>query len=264
MGCAYVVSVGNETVLTIADYLEWMIEQDDVRVVVLFIEGLRDGQRLLRLIAKAKHAGIHVVALKSGNTETGSKAAASHTGKIASSYAIYRDLLGQAGAIMVDSLTDLIQAAEVLATAPLPRRCGPEGGVAVFSIPGGTRSMTADHLEGRGVPLSKFSRATVRALEQALPEFGGVENPTDLTGQVLSHPGLFDEALHLIAEDPHTEALIVQVANRGPQDVMARVNLLETVAQATRVPVVASFLGDTLPASDRRVLREKGILCARD
>lgn len=264
VGCAYVVSVGNETVLTIADYLEWMIEQDDVRVVALFIEGLRDGQRLLHLIAKARSRGIRVVALKCGNTATGAKAAATHTGKIASSYAIYRDLLGQAGAIMVDSLTDLIQAAEVLATALLPRCRGLRGGVSVFSIPGGTRAMTADHLDGRGVPLAIFSRDTVQALERALPEFGGVENPTDLTGQVLSHPGLFDEALHLIANDAQTEALIVQVANRGPEDVMARAALLASVAEDTGVPIIASFLGDSLPAPHRRILREKRILCARD
>ncbi len=264
MGCAYVVSVGNETVLTIADYLQWMIRQEDVRVVLLFIEGARDGQRLLDLIADATSRGIRVVALKSGNSEAGLKAAASHTGKMASPYAIYRDLLRQAGAIQVDSLTDLIAAGEVLATTPVPAARGAGAGVSVFSVPGGTRAMTADQCEIHDVPLATFGRKTVAALSAALPEFGGVENPTDLTGQVLSYPGLFDECLRIIAADPSTEALLVQVANRGPNDVMERIDLLGDVAKQGRFPVVASFLGDALPASQRVRLRAAGVVCARD
>ena len=264
VGCAYMVSVGNEAVLTIADYLAWMIAQDDVQVVALFIEGLRDGERLLRLIEEATRRGVRIVALKCGNSAAGVEAAASHTGKIASAYAVYHDLLSAAGAVLVDSLTDLIAAAEVLATAPLPPRRGAHGGVSVFSIPGGTRAMTADHCDALGVPLATFTRGTVAALAAALPEFGGVENPTDLTGQVLSHPGLFDTCLGHIARDAHTEALIVQVANRGPRDVVERIGLLGDTARAAGVPVIASFLGDALPAADRAALRRVGVLCARD
>jgi len=264
VGCAYLVSVGNETVLTIADYFEWMIERDDVKVVLLFIEGLRDGQRLLRLIERATARGIRVVALKSGNSVKGLEAAASHTGKMASPYAVYRDLLQEAGAIQVDSLTQLLEAAEVLSVLPLPPGRGGDGGVSVFSIPGGTRAMTADALETEGVPLATFARGTVAALADALPEFGGTENPTDLTGQVLSHPGLFDRCLNLIADDPNTEALIVQVANRGPRDVIERIALLHAVALRTGVPTVVSFLGDALPADQRGRLRAAGVVCARD
>lgn len=266
VGCAYVVSVGNETVLTIADYMEWMIVQDHVRVVLLFIEGLRDGRRLLGLIERAIARGIHVVALKSGNSVEGLKAAASHTGKMASPFAVYRDLLAEAGAIQVASLTELIEAAEVLSVLPLPPQRGAagNGGVSVFSIPGGTRAMTADSLEDHDAPLAIFDRATVKRLEDALPEFGGTENPTDLTGQVLSHPGLFDQCLHIIAQDPNTEALIVQVANRGPRDVTERVLLLADVTATSQVPMVISFLGDALPAPDKARLREAKIVCARD
>jgi len=264
VGCAYVVSVGNETVLTIADYLEWVMEQPDVRVVVLFVEGLRDGARLLRLVERARTKGIRVVALKSGNSTAGQQAAASHTGKIASPYAVYHALFAEAGVVQVDSLTELIEAAEVLAVAPPPPRRGTQGGVAVFSIPGGTRALTADHLELQGVPLAIFARGTVAALSHALPEFGGTENPTDLTGQVLSHPGLFDQCLRIIADDPNSEALIVQVANRGPHDVMQRADLLGEVARASAIPVIVTFLGDALPAPDRARLREAGVVCARD
>jgi acyl-CoA synthetase (NDP forming) len=183
---------------------------------------------------------------------------------MASPFAVYRDLLRHAGVIPVDSLTELLEAAEVLSVLPAPKARGDSGGVSVFSIPGGTRAMTADALEQQGVPLSTFARVTVNALAAALPEFGGTENPTDLTGQVLTHPGLFNRCLELIADDPNTEALIVQVANRGPRDIMERLDLLGAVASRSRVPVIASFLGDAIPAADRLRLREHGVVCARD
>ncbi len=204
------------------------------------------------------------------------EAAASHTGKIASEYAVYQDLLAEAGVIQLTSLTELIAAGEVLSVAPLPRdladhapeRMNSPGagsdGVAVFSIPGGTRALTADLCETHHVPLSVFHRSTVSQLTAALPDFGGVENPTDLTGQVLSHLGLFDQTLSIIARDPHTEALIVQVANRGPRDVMERLDLLGRVARETKVPVIVTFLGDSVPPEARAELRALGILCARD
>ena len=204
------------------------------------------------------------VTLKAGNSVEGLKAAASHTGKMASPYEVYRDLLDEAGAVQVHSLTSLLEAAEVLSLLPTPPARGELGGVSVFSIPGGTRAMTADSLEEHQVPLATFDRATVARLADALPEFGGTENPTDLTGQVLSHPGLFDKCLRIIAQDPHTEALIVQVANRGPRDVMERCELLASVAAHSAVPIVVSFLGDALPAADKARLREAGVVCARD
>jgi len=264
LGCAYVVSVGNETVLTIADYLEWMVERDDVRVAALFIEGLRDGQRLLRALEHARRKGLHVVALKTGNTAGGQKAAASHTGKMASDYSVYHDLLDEAGVIQVRSLTELIEATEVLAVSPPPAKRGARGGVSVFSIPGGTRAMTVDLCDEHDVPLAEFSSATRTALAEALPPFGGIDNPTDLTGQVLSEPGLFDRCLHILAHDPNTEALVVQVANRGPHDVQERIELLGTLAGQTNLPMVVSFLGDALPAAPKAALRARGILCARD
>ena len=132
-----------------------MIEQDDVKVVLLFIEGLKDGGRLLALAERARARGIALVALKSGNSAVGQKAAASHTGKMSTPYAIYRDVLEQAGIVQVGGLVELLEAAEVLSSVPLPKRAaGAHPGLSVFSIPGGTRALTADQCQEHGVPLA--------------------------------------------------------------------------------------------------------------
>jgi acyl-CoA synthetase (NDP forming) len=205
-GCAYVVSVGNETVVDILDALEYMLAQDDVKLVILFLEGLKNGARLLRLAEVARSRGIPLVVLKSGNSARGRAAAASHTGKLATPFAVYRDVLQQAGVIRVDDLSELIEAAEVLTTLAPPRSVrGAHPGIAVFSIPGGTGALTADRCEMRNVPLAVFEEKTTAELVRKLPAFGSAVNPTDLTGQVLSAPEIFNDALGFVAGDPNTE-----------------------------------------------------------
>ena len=264
-GCAYVVSVGNETIVDILDCLEYMLEQDDVALAMLFLEGLHDGARLLRLAESSRRRGIPIVALKSGNSARGSAAAASHTGKLATPYAIYRDVLAQAGVIQVDDLAELIEAAEVLTTLPPPRSVhGANPGLAVFSIPGGTGSLTADQCEIRGVPLAVFEESTTAQLARNLPAFGSAVNPTDLTGQVLSAQEIFTDSLAYVAGDPNTEALLIQFANRGPRDLHERRAMIAGMARQERLPVVAGFLGDQVAPQERRSYADDGIVCARD
>lgn len=264
-GCAYFVSVGNETVLSILDYLEYMIDQDDVRVVVLFMEGLKQGERLLAIAERARLRGIVLIALKSGNSSIGRAAAASHTGKIATTFDVYRDVFAQAGIIAVDGLVQLIEAAEVFASLPLPlMRTGANLGVSIFSIPGGTRALTADLCEQCDVPLALFERDSVAALKSRLPAFGYAENPADITGAVLSAPELFNETLSIVAQDANTEALLIQMANHGPHDVVRYRETLHEVVTSTGVPTIVCFLGDSLPGTARCELARNGIICARD
>jgi acyl-CoA synthetase (NDP forming) len=266
VGCAYVVSVGNETCVGALDYVAYLIEQDDVRVVLLFVEGLQDGGRLPAIAARARARGIALVALKTGNSAIGQQAAASHTGKIATAGAVYGDVFSQCGIVSVDSLTDLVEAAALL-TASRPLRRGADAaraGVSVFSVPGGTRAHTADLCESAGVPLAVFEDATVDALTARLPEFGYAKNPTDITGHAVSDPALLTDTLDLVAADPNTEALVVQLANRGPRDVVQHRDLMASVARRRDVPCIVSFLGDTLPAADRLALAREGLFCARD
>lgn len=264
-GCSYVVSVGNETVCDALDFTAWAIEQDDVKVVLLFIEGLKRGARLLGIAARAAERGIRLVALKSGNSPLGQLAASSHTGKIASPNAIYTDILEQAGVIQVDRLVDLIEAAEVLTYAPSPRHVGSaEAGLVVFSIPGGTRAMTADLCHRLGVPMATFAKETEAALGRLLPGFAQVANPTDLTGQVLTRPQLFEETLAVVADDPNAETMIIQLANRGPRDLREKNAHIVRAAKKSGMPVVVSFLGDVLPAEERHQLLKSGVIPARE
>lgn len=264
-GCSYVVSVGNETVTTALDVVDHLIGQPDVRTILIFVEGFRDGHRLADVARRAAQANVTLVALKSGNSALGQAAAASHTGKIATPFAIYRDAFAQHGIVAVQSLVELLEAGEVLLSQrPLRRLGAKNAGVSVCSVPGGTRALTADLCAAQDVPLAEFSEPTVQALTKCLPAFGYARNPADVTGQILSLPGMLDEALEIVAREERTEALLVQLANRGPRDLRERKDLLAQVGEKHRLPIIVSMLADNLPAAERRELAARGISVARD
>ena len=259
LGCSYMVSVGNETVFDALDTLSWIVEQDDVRVVALYIEGLDRADRILRIAERARIRGVRIVVLKAGKSEIGQQAATSHTGKIASSHAVYTDVLRQAGVISLDSLAELLAAVEVLAFMPFPRRSGnPKGGVSILSSSGGAAALLADHLSDSGIPLTQFSDATAARLDSLLPSFARKENPVDMTGQINTVPDLFRNTCLAVAADPHTEALVVQHANSGRRYLAEDGEIYKQVAR--ELPVIVSFVADVLPAETRKDFLNAGVL----
>ena len=261
IGCSYVISAGNETVTGIADYLEWLNEQDDVRVVLMHLEGLRDGERLLPIAEQSRARGIHLVALKTGNSAVGQKAAASHTGKIASPHDIYRDVLDQAGIIQVHTLTELYETAEVLMMMKSPRRAGSLGGVSVASNSGGGCSLIADILDEYDIPLATLQPQTLAALTTTLPSWAHVDNPVDLTTDI---PAPYRESLRLIAGDPNTEALVIQLSSGGQRIANKNGGIMKDVVKEFPMPTILSFSGDVLSAELRQDFMAANIMLARD
>lgn len=263
MGCSYMVSVGNETCLDALDALDWVVEQDDVRVVALYIEGLDDAHRMVAIAEKARIRSVQIVVLKAGRSVVGQQATASHTGKIASSHAVYTDVLEQAGVISVDSLVEMLTAVEVLAFLRDPRASGdPRGGISVLSSSGGAGALLADHGSHHDIPMTEFSTATSEALERLLPAFARKANPIDLTGQINTVANLFRDTCQAIADDPRTEAIVVQYASSGRRYLQEDAEVFKALGRV--LPVIVSFVGETLEPETRRVFREAGVLLAAD
>lgn len=263
VGCSYIISVGNETCLDALDVLASLIEQDDVRVVALYIEGLEDAGRILRIAERARERDVQIVALKAGRSAVGQQATASHTGKIASSHAVYADVFEQAGVIAVNSLIEALAAVEVLAYLPHPRVSGdPKGGASVMSSSGGAGALLADHSSEYGIPMAEFSSNTATRLEEVLPEFARKANPVDLTGQINSMPNLFKDTCEAIEADPRTEAVIVQFASSGRRYLEQNGEVFKAVA--AKVPLAVSFIGELPDLATRQGLRDAGVLITPD
>ncbi len=204
IGVSIYVGPGNETDIGFHEYLEFLGEHEPTKAIALYLEGVRDGRALFetaRRVSRIKP----VVVLKGGRSESGERAARSHTGAIAGSYPTFRALARTAGVIEVQRADELLPVAETLGMQP---GFGP-GGLCVLSDGGGHATLAADHLAAAGVPLARLEEATRIKLAELLGPAASVTNPVDVAGATDRAPLVFVEAFRLLASDPSCGGILV-------------------------------------------------------
>lgn len=175
------VSSGNEANLRFPDYLEYLGQDPDTRVIMGYVESAKDGRKFVE-VAKDVSTRKPIVIMKLGRTGAGTRAAASHTGSLAGSYAVYRGAFRQSGVIEVTRTDDLINVAKVMVTQPLP-----EGrNVGIVTLGGGFGVAASDFLVEQGLEVPELSKETqARIREQCdLFTFASAKNPIDLASDM--------------------------------------------------------------------------------
>ncbi|BDC36321.1 Acetyl-CoA ligase/synthetase II (AMP-forming) subunit A [Candidatus Methanoliparum sp. LAM-1] len=170
------VSSGNEADLKMEDYIEYLIEDEDTRVIVAFIEGTRSGKRFIDVAEKATDKKPFIV-LKGGTTTAGSRAAHSHTGSMAGSDKIYDAFFRQKGVIRADDEQDMVNLTKGFSRSILPRGKN----VAIYTAGGGFGVLASDTCEKNGLNVAKLSNETIKKLNKILPPFWSHGNPVDIT-----------------------------------------------------------------------------------
>lgn len=179
MGVSKFFSIGNQADITHADLLEALAEDEDTRVLGLFIEGVQDGPRFLKALAKVT-ADRPVVTFKGGRSEAGIRAAASHTGSMAGSYAVYKVALEDAGAIVVEESEEFFDALMALSlqNPPAGKR------VAIMTISGGPCVVAGDVCEQLGIEVPRLPDEVQQQVKTLTPPFSATSNPVDMTPQM--------------------------------------------------------------------------------
>ncbi|MGH3126539.1 MAG: acetate--CoA ligase family protein, partial [Gaiellaceae bacterium] len=183
------------------DLLEWWEDDPTTEVVLLYLESFGNPRRfgtLARRVARSKP----ILAVKSGTTGSGARAASSHTAALAGSEAAVDALFHQAGVIRASSLEELIDVATLLSNQPMPRGRR----VAVLTNAGGLGILCADACEAAGLELPQLSEETVRALAPLLPGEASLANPVDMLGSASDKS--YEDALPLLLADPAVDAVI--------------------------------------------------------
>jgi len=198
VGLSYMVTLGNEAMITAGHVLDFLVDDPHTRAVAMFLETVRDPDTFRDAAARAARAGKAVVALKAGSSELSARTAAAHTGALVGDdrtiAAVFRNL----GVIRVDTVEDMLITAGVAAhTGRLARP-----GIGVVSISGGACDIFADRAEDAGGQLPALSDGTVAALGAVMPDYGTVQNPLDVTGAALIDPSLFTKAIAAVSADP--------------------------------------------------------------
>ena len=202
IGISSFVSIGNKADVSGNDLLEYWESDSRTSVILLYLESFGNPgkfSRIARRISRTKP----IVALKSGRSSVGARAAASHTGALAQADAFVDALFHQSGVIRTDTVTELFDVASLLSRQPVPRGRN----VAILTNAGGPGILAADACQGHGLNVVALSDETTRALRAFLPAAASVNNPVDMIAS--APPSHYAEALHILMRDPSVNAVIV-------------------------------------------------------
>ncbi|WP_026190550.1 acetate--CoA ligase family protein [Methylobacterium sp. WSM2598] len=261
LGLSYSVSTGNEAASGVEDYVEFLVEDPDTRVIVLIVEQFRKPARFLAAARRAHAAGKPVVLLHPGRGEAARRSAATHTGALAGDYDLMRLKVEDAGVSLVPTLEELADVAEILLRCPPPG----SGGSAVLVESGAYKALTLDLAEEVGLDLPAIADADSPGLRAALPDFVPVSNPVDLTAQGLVDPDLYRRALAALLDDPRFGAILLGIIQTD--ETTARLKFPPIIAALRELrpgkPVVFAGLdeGAAVPPDGLAALRDLGVPC---
>jgi acyl-CoA synthetase (NDP forming) len=203
IGINYWITTGNEADVDVAESLEWMAGQPDVKVIMAYVEGVRDGERFRRALELARANRKPIVMMKVGRSAIGAQAASSHTASLAGSDAIYDALFRQYGVHRATTTEEQIDVAYACSRGIFPK--GNKLGVVTLS--GGAGVLISDAAERNGLYVAPMPEAAQKILKELLP-FATVVNPVDTTAQALNDMNLLAKNIEVILDQGGYDALI--------------------------------------------------------
>jgi acetyl coenzyme A synthetase (ADP forming)-like protein len=248
LGLSSFVSVGNKADISGNDLVAYWGEDERTDVILLYLESFGNPRRFARL---AREVGRRkpIVAVKSGRSAAGARAAASHTGALLAASDVTVDaLFRQAGVIRTDTLEQMFDVAELLANQPAPKG----DRVAIVTNAGGLGILCADTCDANGLKVPPLSEATKAKLREFLPPEASVENPVDMIASASDED--YGRAIRTVADDPDVDVMIVIYI---PPQVEKAAAIVRAIGEAVRdvggrIPVATTLMGGTAVRAELR------------
>ncbi len=249
IGLAALVSLGNKCDVDEKDLIEYFNEDDNVRVIVIYMEGIKDGARFMKTKVKKP-----VVILKVGRSARGAKAAASHTGSLSGSDKIYDAVFKQLGIMRADSFSEAFAWSRALS---LPEPKGEE--VLIITNGGGIGVAATDECERFGIPLLEDAQWLEERFRNTMPDFGSTKNPVDITGQ--AHGNKYSEAAAVALNEERIKSVVILYCETAVTDPMEIAQAIEAeyTQSGRKKPLVVSMVGGERSRSALHYLDEKGV-----
>jgi acetyltransferase len=252
VGFKDIVSLGNKAILDEGDFVAEWGDDPDTDVILGYLEDIDDGEEFIRTARKVTQE-TPIVLVKSGRTDAGASAAASHTGAMAGSERAYEAGLEQAGTLRVESVQELFDYAQILSGQPLPD--GEE--IAIVTNAGGPGVMTTDAVGDSDLSLAEFTDDTFETLRETMPEAANIYNPVDIIGDAPAER--FESALETVLADDNVSMAVVVAC---PTAVLSFEELAEVVVeqqQMSGLPVATTLMGGKSVGAGQEILAEAGI-----
>ncbi len=252
LGLSHLITAGNEAVTGVADYIQALANDPRVKVILLFIETIRDPLGLATAAAKARAAGQTLVALKIGRSERARAAVAAHSGALSGEDAVISEYFRKHGIIRVHDVDDLVQVAKLKLRPPPPPTAGP----AVITLSGGQAAAVADAADDAGVTLADFPASAAADLA---PLFGGhpPQNPCDAWGTGWDKERV-EQIISILAQAPEVDPIVfaLDIPSTGHADGPMAVEIAQIAAERPDIGKKVMFVANSAISGVKRELSQ--------
>jgi len=243
IGVSKFVSFGNKCDVKDAEVLHYLLHDDETKVILMYVEDIKSGRDFFAAAEKVTKKK-PVVALKSGRTDAGARAAASHTGALAGSDKIYDAVFKQTGIVRAKDMEEFFDMGKALAMQPPARNQN----VGIITDAGGPGIMAVDECESIGLNVMRFSGGTIKKFERMkdegkLPQFASGLNPVDITGS--GTDAMFESVTKVLFEDPEVSGIILLGLHHTPAVQEEYIDKVASFACQCDKPIVACDIGET-------------------
>jgi len=254
IGFSKFISFGNKADVNEIDLLRYLQDDPDTQVIAMYLEDISDGRAFIetaRELTWAAHKPM--LAIKSGRSPEGAKAASSHTGSLAGSDLAYDAIFMQSGIMRVGTMNGLFDSAFAFANQPVPR--GKR--IAIVTNAGGPGILATDAAVRSGLTLAQFSEETKQKLREHLPPAANVNNPVDVIGD--AKHSRYEAAIQEVLQDDGVDGAVVILTPTAMIDILETAQIVPQVAKGTDKPILCSFMGIVDVSAGVEYLQKNGI-----
>ena len=217
VGLSHIVSCGNQSGATFEEYFNYFVEDKNTQVVAAFVEGFKQPEKLLAVARKAVECHKPLIVLKGGRSEVSKRAAATHSGSLAGAAEVIDAAFRQGGIVSVRSLNELIDAVSVFSCEKFVKLYVGGRRIGVVSGSGGECTLVSDAAANVGLEVPELTEATKAQLQQAVADFGNMNNPLDGTGAMYDDPNIFPRLLQGLIDDANIDVVTVNLEANDPR-----------------------------------------------
>ena len=255
IGFSKFISIGNMADVDFSELMEYLADDEESKAIALYIEGVKNGRKFMEAAKKVTKKK-PVIVLKAGKSESGARAASSHTGSLAGSYKIYEAAFKQTGILVANTIDEMLSMARAF-TQPLPKG----NRVAIMTNAGGPGVLTADEIDKHGLKLANLEEETMRKLREFLPPMAAVKNPVDMIASARGEE--YYKTAKLLLEDKNVDMLIaicVVPTFAGMTPTEHAEGVIRAVKEVNNgKPVLALFMAGYVSEPAKELLEKEGI-----
>lgn len=266
VGLSYIVSCGNQAGATVEEYFNYLVEDEQTRVIGAFIEGFKQPQKLLEVAHKAAAARKPLLILKGGRSEVSRRAAATHSGSLAGAAEVIDAAFRQTGVVSVRGLNELMDAISVFSCQTFTQRYHGGRRMGVLSGSGGECTLVSDAAASAGLEVPELTEATKARLREAIADFGNMNNPLDGTGAMYDDEKIFPRLLRGLIDDANIDIVTVNLEANDPRPRELKSGnrfaaAIQEAAQSSAKPIVcfSSIVGGPVDPDILVSLRDAGV-----